>query len=491
MLALQNAPRRRAARCRASRSRRSAVAAEHRQVRPRRSSLTRDRRTASLGALEYDRRPVRRRDRSSACAATSRRCSPARAERPERACRELPLLAAAERQQLLASWNDTRRRPSTRSRLACTSCSRRRRGATPDAPWPWLRRGERADLRELDGRADRLARRLRGLGVGPEAPVGIAARALARAGRWRLLGVLKAGAAYVPLDPGLSRASAWPSCWRTPAAAVLVDRGERLPRRVGSPSPAARCVVCLGAIALPEAPETSRADAPADGPMPAASLAYVIYTSGSTGRPKGVVVSHGALANAALAAATELAGRSRATDVLVSLDLAVVRHRGVGAVSPLLVGARHGDRAARRRARTAGLLADLLAASGVDDPASPPRPVGACCSPPTGRATPQLQVAGRRRGAAAARWSAALAADGSARSGNVLRPDRDDGLRRPSTGIGEPAGRAADRHRPADRATTGVYVLDRARRARCPAGCRASCTSAAPAWRAATWAGPT
>ena len=140
--------------------------------------------------------------------------------------------------------------------------------------------------RELDRRADFLARRLRAAGVGPDVPVGVCLERSAAA-LVAVLAVLKAGGAYVPLAP------------EYPAerlAFMLAD--SRAPVLVADPAAWTQPVpagVTLLATPSPDATE--------DGPRPdlgdddPGRLAYVIYTSGSTGRPKGVAMEHGPLLN--------------------------------------------------------------------------------------------------------------------------------------------------------------------------------------------------
>ncbi|HEX7243109.1 MAG TPA: amino acid adenylation domain-containing protein, partial [Longimicrobiaceae bacterium] len=139
---------------------------------------------------------------------------------------------------------------------------------------------------ELDARAGRLAARLRALGVGPEARVGVCLERspeLAVA----LLAVLRAGGAYLPLDPGYpSERLGW--MLADSRVAVLLTETRLLDRL---PAGDAR-VVCLDR----DAAGGEEAEAAPVRVFPE-SPAYVIYTSGSTGRPKGVEVPHGALAS--------------------------------------------------------------------------------------------------------------------------------------------------------------------------------------------------
>ncbi|MFD3455113.1 non-ribosomal peptide synthase/polyketide synthase [Streptomyces sp. NPDC058691] len=139
---------------------------------------------------------------------------------------------------------------------------------------------------ELDARAEALAARLRARGAGPERFVAVAVPRSAEL-VVALLGVLKSGAAYLPVD------LAYPA---DRVALMLADSGATTV--VTTAADAARLPVVDGLAPL-------LIDAPAeDGPAPVAGEAagpdhpaYLIYTSGSTGRPKGVVVTHRAIVN--------------------------------------------------------------------------------------------------------------------------------------------------------------------------------------------------
>ncbi|WP_066944342.1 non-ribosomal peptide synthetase [Microtetraspora fusca] len=148
---------------------------------------------------------------------------------------------------------------------------------------------------ELDERADRLAWRLRSLGVGPESLVAVC---LPRGALLvpALLAVWKAGGAYVPLDPGHPPARLRQTLADCGAEVVVTDSGladafdgARL-LLLDEPAPHAAAVGDEDGSGADRPPGPPERTADPDG------LAYVIYTSGSTGRPKGVMVTHGNLA---------------------------------------------------------------------------------------------------------------------------------------------------------------------------------------------------
>jgi amino acid adenylation domain-containing protein len=205
---------------------------------------------------------------------------------PESEVSKLPLLFPAERHQLLTEWNDT---AVPRSRgILLQELFEAQAACTPDSPAAVFQ-GETLTYAVLDSRADRLARRLRGLGCGRESRVAVALeRSLDLI--VTLLGVLKAGAAYVPLDPDYPRerlvfvledAAPWVLITETHLRAAL-------PTAFGA-------VLYIDREPLADSTSGRGHDAPIPGDD--RQLAYVLYTSGSTGRPKGVGVSHQALVN--------------------------------------------------------------------------------------------------------------------------------------------------------------------------------------------------
>ena len=148
--------------------------------------------------------------------------------------------------------------------------------------------GESLTYAELNARANRLARRLRAMGVGPEVLVGLCAGRSART-VVGLLAILKAGGAYVPLDPAYP-AERIAFMLQDAQVSVLLTE-ERL--RDQLPGGEAR-ILCLDSESQTSDQESATN---LDGGAGAGNLAYVIYTSGSTGKPKGVQITHGALAN--------------------------------------------------------------------------------------------------------------------------------------------------------------------------------------------------
>ncbi len=163
----------------------------------------------------------------------------------------------------------------------------RRAAEQPDALAVGGREGG-STYRQLLARADRLAAHLQGLGVGPEVICGV----LLDRGADRLvasLAVLRAGGAYLPLEPSLppSRIELLLADAAAPVVVTDAASAARLPRD------AELHVVRIDADGDLVATRSS----PAPTAVDAENLAYVVYTSGSTGRPKGVAVSQRALAN--------------------------------------------------------------------------------------------------------------------------------------------------------------------------------------------------
>jgi amino acid adenylation domain-containing protein/non-ribosomal peptide synthase protein (TIGR01720 family) len=202
---------------------------------------------------------------------------------------ELPLLSATERQQML-EWSSMP--ASSSGEFPFHHLSAAQAARTPDAVAIEFQ-GETLSYRELDAAANRLAHRLRRLGVGPEVIVGLCLeRSLDLV--IAVLGILKAGGAYLPLDPGYPEARL-ELMLHDSGAAALVTRESLLARlpglgRVAAGLPTLRLDRDRGAIAKESAVSPNVAVSPEN-------LAYVIYTSGSTGRPKGVMVPHRGLAN--------------------------------------------------------------------------------------------------------------------------------------------------------------------------------------------------
>ncbi|HEV7515615.1 MAG TPA: AMP-binding protein, partial [Thermoanaerobaculia bacterium] len=207
---------------------------------------------------------------------------------------DLPVLLPAERQQVLAGWNDTAVDYAEPPNLQLLLERQARR--TPAAPAVRCE-GEELTYGELHRRANRLAHRLIALGVGPETVVATAVeRSLTMV--VALVAILKAGGAYLPLDPDypeerlrLMLADSGASVLLlgrrpVPGLGELGDRGGRVLRLADAADVADVADDLEDAVDVdPECRTTPE------------SLAYVIYTSGSTGRPKGAMNTHGAIAN--------------------------------------------------------------------------------------------------------------------------------------------------------------------------------------------------
>ncbi|MER7789175.1 amino acid adenylation domain-containing protein [Streptomyces sp. NPDC097640] len=258
------------------------------------------------------------------------------------------ILADDEYRRLLTGWNDTAAPESLRDVVG------RVRELAADRPDAVAVTDDDGDLGygELVVHADRLARRLRASGAGPDAVVAV----LADRGRWAvaaLLGALAAGAAYLPLDTGAPTER---------SVAALADAGARwLLAGPGHREAAAKAAEASGGTSggvvdvLPLGPDED-ADEDADtgedvyeaaygngpgaagGAPPADQLAYVIFTSGSTGRPKGAMVHHRGMNNHLSAKVADL-GLTAADTVVanapLTFDISVWQM-----LAPLVVGGR-------------------------------------------------------------------------------------------------------------------------------------------------------
>ncbi|HEY0558373.1 MAG TPA: amino acid adenylation domain-containing protein, partial [Thermoanaerobaculia bacterium] len=203
---------------------------------------------------------------------------------PELGWRDLPLLTAAERDQLLVGFNDT---GSTSGPEACLHQLFEAQAARIPDQVALVATDGRLTYRELNDRADRLARRLRSLGLGPEALAGVLMDRTADL-VVTLLAVHKAGGAYAPLDPNYPRQRVL-LMLETSRAKVLITR-RRLAGALGGELPGGVRTVFLDPGWEGE-PEAETGGLPAVEALPD-NLAYVIFTSGSTGVPKGVAIQH-------------------------------------------------------------------------------------------------------------------------------------------------------------------------------------------------------
>jgi amino acid adenylation domain-containing protein len=269
---------------------------------------------------------------------------------PERPFWELPLLAAAELQQVLTHWNDTASLLPEESAVHRWMEEQARR--RPEAV-ALVFDGERLTYADLDARAGRLARRLRAHGIGPERLVALCIERSAEM-VVALLAVMKAGGAYVPLDPGHPRERLGWILEDTGHPLLLATRHERSLELAGE----AADVLWLDAEPPPLSEEHEEAGLPFDPD----GLAYVLFTSGSTGRPKGAQVVRRGLANF-LASMRRRPGLGE-EDVLVAVTTLSFDIAGLELLLPLVTGGR--VVVAGREAVTDGRrLAALLAESGA------------------------------------------------------------------------------------------------------------------------------
>jgi amino acid adenylation domain-containing protein len=272
---------------------------------------------------------------------------------PDQRIGEVDLLDDAERQRMLVDWNATER--SWPDRGLVHECVEAQARHTPDATAVRFL-DDSVSYDELNRRANRLARRLRALGAGRDVLVGVAMERSVEL-VVSLLAVLKAGAAYVPLDPDYPRARLEFMLADSDVRVLLTQR--RLVEEIDCLREATAEVLCvdeLGSDLADEADDDLGIDV--DGE----DLAYVIYTSGSTGRPKGVQNVHAGIRNRLLWMQDEygLDGSDRVLQKTpISFDVSVWEFFWPLMTGATLVLARPGGH------RDGAYLAELIQAEGV------------------------------------------------------------------------------------------------------------------------------
>ena len=202
---------------------------------------------------------------------------------PAQRLSNLPLLTEAEKRRLLVEWNDTKTDyPRDRCIHELLEAQVER---SPEAV-AVVFEGKQLTYRELNQHANQLARFLSKLGVEPRAFIGICMeRSLETV--VAALAILKAGRAYVPLDPEYPKERLG-FMLRDAQTSILLTQ-ERLLERLPESETRCLCIDTSWESIGQESKENLRSGVSAD------DLAYVIYTSGSTGTPKGVAVTHRAV----------------------------------------------------------------------------------------------------------------------------------------------------------------------------------------------------
>lgn len=204
--------------------------------------------------------------------------------RPEQSIDLLPLLSATDRHQILVEWNRTSQEypvitlPQLLEEQACR---------TPD-DIAVIYDGQRLNYSELHQRANQLGHYLQKLGVGPDARVAVCLeRGLEMV--VGLLGILKTGGAYIPVDPSYPKERVR-YMLEDAEVHVLITQSNVLALLPDFDGPVVRIDDQWEEIAKESAQNVKSETQPEN-------LAYIIYTSGSTGKPKGVQISHSALVN--------------------------------------------------------------------------------------------------------------------------------------------------------------------------------------------------
>ena len=268
---------------------------------------------------------------------------------PEQSVAQLPLLSDREREKILVDWN------ATQTDYDLGICLHQLIEAqverTPDAIAVSFA-GEQLTYDQLNRKANQLAHYLQTLGVKPEVLVGICIeRSLEML--VGLLGILKAGAAYLPLDPCYPQERLELILSDSQVSLLLTDNQKLFA------DDEQRKVVCLRTNLENIATHSK------DNPAPRAtakSLAYVIYTSGSTGKPKGVEIPHGAVVN--FLKSMQYEPGITASDILLAVTTISFDIAALELYLPLITGAKV-VLATRKVASDGRLLRDIIDTTGA------------------------------------------------------------------------------------------------------------------------------
>lgn len=245
---------------------------------------------------------------------------------PEQRIDLFPFLTETERRQLLVEWNATE---ADYPRDRCLAQLIEEQAARTPNRLAVIFEDQQLTYGELNSRANQLAHHLKSLGAGPDVLVGLCVERSTEM-VVGLLGILKAGAAYVPLDPEFPR-----------DRLAFYVQDSQMPVLVTQERLLDRLTEHKARVVRLDTDWPTLAQHPTDNP-PAASkpenLVYVIYTSGSTGKPKGVQVVQGALTNF-LNSMRKQPGLTE-NDVLLAVTTLSFDIHNLEIWLPLLVGAR-------------------------------------------------------------------------------------------------------------------------------------------------------
>jgi amino acid adenylation domain-containing protein/FkbM family methyltransferase len=263
----------------------------------------------------------------------------------------LPVPARAEGQRLPVDWKNTAVTYPGKN-FCLHQLIEEQAGRTPDQV-AVVFEGQKLTYDELNRRAGQLALHLRSLGAGPEVLVGLfVERSLEMV--IGILGILKAGAAYVPIDAAYPQERV--AFMLGDAQAKLLVTQTRLLENLPAGVAQAVCLDSLPWSDLQSAPQNP-------APCHSANLAYVIYTSGSTGRPKGTGIEHRNIVNYVLGVSERLRlrpGMNHATVSTIAADL------GNTVIFPALTTGGCLHVISQERAESQALLSDYFQHESID-----------------------------------------------------------------------------------------------------------------------------